>query len=124
MIRTPDFENCSRGFSYKCSFTGFFGTTLAYIGKLPCVFISVRSAGVLLSIVTKQSIESPNQAKSFLPYFRPDCVENARNGATIAVLFALSEQKDNKKSITDLNFQRLPKKRFMVRRPRERNRIP
>ena len=68
--------------------------------------------GLLLSVVTKQSIESPNQAKSFLPYFRPDCVENARNGATIAVLFALSEQKYDKKSITDLNFQRLPKIRF------------
>ena len=34
-----------------------------------------------------------------MPYFRPDCVKNAHNGTTIAVLFALSEQKYNKKSV-------------------------
>ena len=53
--------------------------------------------GLLLSIVTKRSVESPDYMRPFTPYFHRDCVKNARNGATIAVLFSLPQQKYNAK---------------------------
>ena len=53
--------------------------------------------GLLLSIVTKRSVESPDYMRPFTPYFHCDCVKNARNGATIAVLFSLPQQKYNAK---------------------------
>ena len=83
-------------------------------------FLSVRSAGVLLSIVTKRSIESPDYMRPFTPYFHCDCVKNARNGATIAVLFSLPQQKYNakfshKSKLPTLTQQDL----FFIRRKRE-----
>ena len=53
-----------------------------------------------------------------MPYFRPDCVKNARNGTTIAVLFALSEQKYNKKSVYCSELPTLAKNALFIRRER------
>ena len=58
MIRTPNCEIAVGGFCISAVLPAFFGTTLTYIGKLLCTFISARSVEILLSIVTKQSIES------------------------------------------------------------------
>ena len=61
------------------------------------VFVRPLRWGLLLSIVTKRSVESPDYMRPFTPYFHRDCVKNARNGATIAVLFSLPQQKYNAK---------------------------
>ena len=64
------------------------------------VFVRPLRWGLLLSIVTKRSVESPDYMRPFTPYFHCDCVKNARNGATIAVLFFLATAKIQRKILS------------------------
>ncbi|MDD7293303.1 MAG: hypothetical protein PUG83_07370, partial [Clostridiaceae bacterium] len=72
-----------------------------------------------MSIVTKRGIESPDYMRPFTPYFHCDCVKNARNGATIAVLFSLPQQKYNAKFSHKSKLPTLTQKDFVFHTAQE-----
>ena len=83
------------------------------------VFVRPLRWGLLLSIVTKRSVESPDYMRPFTPYFHRDCVKNARNGATIAVLFSLPQQKYNAKFSHKSKLPTLTQKDFVFHTAQE-----
>ena len=98
------------GASCRCFLCCSFNRTVSYI------FLSVRSAGGTFVDWNKTKQWKAELTRSFTLYFRLDCVWNAHNGATIAVLSSLSKQKYNAKSSCPSVFPSLAKKSLRVRR--------
>ena len=106
-LKMPVIRSVRFNFVFLCY--GVFFYAVALIRTVSYIFTSVRSAGGTFVDWNKTKQWKAELTRSFTLYFRLDCVWNARNGTTIAVLSSLSKQKYNAKSSCPSDFPSLAK---------------